>query len=63
MRKVFYWLGWVVLIGAPLAFGVEIVMKQDLPPVAPWQWAMMLGALLLVYFARNRDEVLKHHLV
>jgi hypothetical protein len=43
MRKVFYWLGWVVLIGAPLAFAVEILAKQDLPPVAPWQWATMGG--------------------
>ena len=63
MRKMFYWLGWAILIGAPLVFGIEIVLQQDLPPVAPWQWAMLGGALILVYFFRNRDEVLKHHLV
>ncbi len=63
MRNAFFWLGVVILIGAPIVFVIEIVIKQDLPPVEIWQWAMMGGAVLLTYFFRNRDEVLKHHLV
>jgi hypothetical protein len=63
MRKGFFWLGWVILIGAPIVFVIEIVVKQDLPPVEIWHWAMMACAVGLVFFTRNRDEVLKHHLV
>lgn len=63
MRRTFYWIGWVLLIGLPIAYGVQIVLTQDLPPVEPWKWAALLVSLLLVYFARNPDDVLRHRLV
>ena len=61
MRKAFYWLGWAILIALPIAFTVEIVMIQDLPHVQRWKWAVPAAAVLLIYFARNRDDVLHHH--
>lgn len=63
MRRGLFWLGWAILIVAPIIFAVEIFIRQDLPPVEVWQWAMMGSAVLLVFFSRNRDEVLKHHVV
>ena len=63
MRRAFFWMGWILLIGLPVAYGVQIWWTQDLPPVEPWKWAVLLGSLLLVYFARNPDDVLRHHVV
>lgn len=63
MRKWFYWFGWVVLIALPIIYAVQIWLTQDLPPVEAWKWAIAFAALVLVYFARNRDDVLKHHVV
>jgi hypothetical protein len=42
---------------------VQIFMTQDLPRVEAWKWAVPFGAAMLVYFARNHDDVLRHHLV
>ncbi len=63
MRRTLFWLGWTVLIALPIAAGVEIYIRQDLPSLDPWRLAVVAGAVLLVIFARNRDEVLKHHVV
>jgi lipid-A-disaccharide synthase-like uncharacterized protein len=63
MRRKLYLSGWVILFMLPLAFTTEILLSQDLPAVPPWKWALLAGAVLLVYFTRNRDEVLKHHLI
>jgi hypothetical protein len=63
MRKTLFWLGWAVLCALPVIYGIQIFMTQDLPPVAPWQWAIPLGAALLIYFSRDTDDVLKHHVV
>lgn len=63
MRKTFFWLGWIVLLALPIVYAVQIYMAQDLPPVETWKWAVPLGAALLVYFARNHDDVLRHRLV
>lgn len=62
VRKVVYWLGWAILLALPVIFAVQIFMIQDLPKVEPWKWAVPVVAVLLIYFARNRDEVLKHHI-
>ncbi len=61
MRRALYWLGWAILFVLPVLFTIEIVTIQDLPHIQIWKWAILAAALLLVYFARNRDDVLKHH--
>jgi hypothetical protein len=63
MRKALFWLGWIVLFALPVVFTIQIVMMQDLPKVAPWQWAVPFAAIVLIYFTRNRDDVLHHHVV
>ncbi len=62
MRKVLFWLGCAVLIALPIAFAAEIYIIQDLPVVQIWQWAVLGAAVLLVYVARDRDDVLKHRI-
>ncbi|HEX9160946.1 MAG TPA: hypothetical protein VF980_04495 [Thermoanaerobaculia bacterium] len=62
MRRALYWIGWAILFSLPLAFTIEIIVTQDLPAVQAWKWAILAGAVLLTYFARNRDDVLHHHL-
>jgi len=63
MRKKLFWLGWTVLFALPVVYGIQIVVSQDLPAVEPWKWAVLFAAVVLIYFARNRDEVLKHRLI
>ena len=63
MRKKLFWIGWTILFMIPLAAGAEIFLSQDLPALTPWKLALFAGAVLLVIFSRNRDEVLKHKLV
>ena len=63
MRKKLFWLGWIVLFALPVVYGIQIYLSQDLPAVAAWQWGVPLAAAVLIYFARNRDDVLKHHVV
>lgn len=63
MRKTLFWSGWAVLIVLPLIYAFEIWRIQDLPPVALWQWGVPIAAAALIYFTRNRDDVLRHHLV
>jgi hypothetical protein len=62
MRKFIFVLGWVVLVALPLVFIAHAVWIQDLPHVAAWQWAVPFAAALVIYFSRNRDDVLRHHL-
>jgi len=63
MRRMLFWLGLTLLIGLPIAYGIQIVVTQDLPAFEPWKRVLLFGALLLVYFARNADDVLRHRLV
>ncbi|HEX7808425.1 MAG TPA: hypothetical protein VF608_06870 [Thermoanaerobaculia bacterium] len=63
LRKFVFWFGWSVLIAVPLIFVAEAVITQDLPHVQPWKWAIPLAAALIAYAARNRDDVLHHHVV
>ena len=62
MRRAMFWFGWAVLIMLPIAFTTEVMLVQDLPAVQPWKWAVLLAAVLLVFLARNRDDVLKHRI-
>ena len=63
MRKFLFRLGWAILILAPVAYIAQIVHMQDIPPIEPWKWAIVFGAVALVYLSRNTDDVLKHHLI
>ena len=63
MRKTLYWFGWSVLAILPIVFAVQIYLTQDLPPVEPWKWIIPFAAVILIYFSRDRDDVLKHHVV
>jgi hypothetical protein len=63
MRNFVFWSGWVILFLVPVAFFGEVYWIQDMPTIQPWKWAIPLFAVALIYFGRDRDEVLKHHLV
>jgi hypothetical protein len=63
MRKTLFWIGWAILFAIPLAAGAEIYLMKDLPDLNAWKLGLLVGAVLLVIFSRNRDEVLKHKLV
>ncbi|MGN6186781.1 MAG: hypothetical protein ACTHQM_24355 [Thermoanaerobaculia bacterium] len=63
MRKALFWFGWVVLFVLPVLFIAQIIMIDDLPRITAWQWLVPFAAIVLIYFARNRDDVLKHHVV
>lgn len=63
MRRAFFWFGWAVLAVLPVIFAVQIYLIQDLPKIEAWKWAVPFAAVILIYFSRNRDDVLKHHVV
>ena len=62
MRRAIFWFGWVILLALPVVFAVQIYLTQDLPHVEPWKWLVPLAAIGVIYFARNRDDVFRHHL-
>jgi len=62
-RKLVVWLGWSALIVFPIIFAIEIIVIQDLPLVQPWKWAILVGAVFMIYLARDRDNALRHHVV
>jgi hypothetical protein len=63
MRKALFVFGWIVLFALPVIFTIQIFMQQDLPEVEPWKWAIPFAAVVLIYFSRDRDDVLKHHVM
>ena len=63
MRKYLSWFGWIVLFALPVIYGIQIFMTQDLPQVEPWKWVFLFAIVALIYFSRDTDEVLKHHVV
>jgi len=63
MRRILFWSGWVVLFILPLVYGIQILVTQDLPVVQPWKWAILFATVVMIFFTRNQDEVLKHHVV
>jgi len=63
MRKTLFWSGLIVLMLLPIVYGVQIYVTQDLPAVQVWQWLIPVAAVLMVFFSRNPDDVLKHHIV
>jgi hypothetical protein len=63
MRRKLFWLGWIVLFVLPVIYGIQIYVSQDLPPVEAWKWIIPIAAVLLIVLARDKDDVLKHHVV
>lgn len=63
MRKIFFWFGWAILFALPVIYGIQIYLIQDLPKVEPWKWLVVLAAIVIIYFSRNTDDVLKHHVI
>ena len=63
MRRKLFWFGWIVLFALPVVYGIQIYVTQDLPRVEPWKWIVPFAAVVLIYFSRNTDDVLKHHIV
>ncbi|MEA2236636.1 MAG: hypothetical protein QOC81_1360 [Thermoanaerobaculia bacterium] len=63
MRRTLFWSGLVVLMVLPVIYGVQIYVTQDLPAIQVWQWIIPAAAGLMVFFSRNPDDVLKHHVV
>ena len=63
MRRKLFWFGWIVFFLLPVIYATQIVITQDLPPVEPWKWGILFGTVVLIYFSRNRDEVMQHHVV
>jgi len=63
MRRTLFWSGWIVLAVLPVIYGVQIYVTQDLPDIHIWQWLIPAAAVLAVFFSRNPDDVLKHHVV
>ena len=63
MRKKLFWFGWIVLFALPVIYTTQIVLSQDLPPVEWWKWAIAFAVVVLIYFSRDTDEVLKHRVV
>ena len=61
--RILHRFGWSVLLSLPVIYGIQIYRTQDLPAVEPWQWLVLLAAIVLTYFSRSKDDVLKHHLV
>lgn len=62
MRKALFRLGWTVLFALPVIYGVMIYKTQDLPHVELWKWLIPFVAVVMIFFSRDRDDVLKHHL-
>jgi membrane associated rhomboid family serine protease len=63
MRKVLFWFGCAVFCALPIIYVTQIWVTQDLPGVEGWKWAILAAAIVLIYFTRSHDDVLKHHLV
>ena len=63
MRRTIFWSAWTVLLALPIIYGIQIYMTQDLPTIEPWKWGILFGAVIAIYFSRNSDDVLKHHVV
>lgn len=62
MRKMLFWCGWAVLFALPVIIGIQIYLTQDLPEITVWKMLIPFAAMVLIYFSRNTDDVLKHHL-
>jgi hypothetical protein len=61
MRRAIFWFGWAVLLALPVIYTIQIIVAQDLPPIETWKWIVPVIAVLIIIAARNRDDVLKHH--
>ena len=63
MQKVFFWTGWGILFYISAVYGMQAWVEQDLPKVELWKWIVPFVAFVFIYLGRERDDVLKHHVV
>jgi hypothetical protein len=63
MRKAMFWFGWTIFVLLPIAFVTEVLVNQDLPSLPPWKLVIPVVAFVLIMLGRNRDDVLKHHVI
>jgi hypothetical protein len=63
MRRLLFWMGWVVLSVLPVIWGIQIFMIKNFPPIEWWKWLVPLAAVMMIFFTRNRDKVLDHHIM
>ncbi len=63
MRRTMFWIGWSIFFLLPIAFVTEALITQNVPALPPWKWAIPAIAFLLIVMGRNRDDVLKHHVL
>jgi len=63
MRRKLFWFGWIVLFALGVTFTIQVIIAQDLPTIEAWKWAIPFAALVLIYFSRNTDDVLKHRVM
>lgn len=61
-RKVLFWGGWLLLLFYACYYAFEVYWIQDIPKVSPTKWGILFATVVLIYFARNRDEVTAIHL-
>lgn len=62
MRRWLFWSGLTIVLLIPIAFLIEAILIQDIPPLSVWKVAIALAGCALIVLGRNRDDVLKHHL-
>ena len=62
MRRWLYWSGWTIVLLIPIAFLIEAIRIQDVPPLSLWKVAIAIAGCAMIALGRNRDDVLKHHL-
>ena len=62
LRRGIFWTGWILLAVYACIFVYQAYMIQDIPPITIAKWVVLAATVLLIYSARNRDDVIRHHL-
>lgn len=62
LRRFLFWTGWFLLLAYTVIFFVQVYLIQNIPEVSKLQWAALAATVILIYAARNREEVVNYHL-
>jgi membrane protein DedA with SNARE-associated domain len=62
LRRVLFWSGWVLLLVYAGIFAGQAYVIQDIPPISVVKWVILGATVILIFAARNKDEVVAHHL-
>ncbi len=62
LRKVLFWGGWVLLLVYTVIFAAQAWVLQDIPHVTYLKWGILAATCVLIFFSRNREQVIEHHL-